>query len=634
MKSLKSLLTVLCAVLVMACFHVSTSGQTRSQSADTRVANVRAEGMAVRFESAIPYSTATLTVSGPDGVVYRRQFEGGTQPSFALFGKTGAPLGDGQYTYELTFTTLQQNFKDQSMARRDDDGVEDEQGRINRSRLPVQGSVQSGSFAVLNGTLYVGNETEPTIRRDSPNKNSDSPTKGPDKNLDRNPQTRTPGVISSNTLNRLRNHRAALLPMFDQVIPDDLIIQGSTCGGLDCVNNETFNFDTIRLKENNTRISFNDTSVAPFPTNDWTIRANSSASGGASFLAFVDRGASESGDETGTIVFEVDAGAPANALKVSSTGKVGLRTATPVLDLHIATSDTPAHRLEQNSSGGFTAQTWDIAGNEANFFVRDVTGGSRLPFRIRPGAPTSSIDINASGQVGIGTASPSTKLEVVAGSIADGVRITGTTAGTISPAFKLFDSATQRGALGLAEGAGHFSGDAVAGDIVFQATTGKLLLQSGAGTSALAITTTNNVGIGTAAPTLKLSVLGDANKSVGGGSWQVFSDERLKTISGRFNSGLKAVMQLQPIRFQYRKDNVLGLQSELENIGFGAQALQKVIPEAVTRNANGYLQVNNDPILWTMLNAIKEQQKEIVELKGQIQKLQSASQRRHAKSRR
>ena len=37
--------------------------------------------------------------------------------------------------------------------------------------------------------------------------------------------------------------------------------------------------------------------------------------------------------------------------------------------------------------------------------MRDVTGGSRLPFRIRPGAPTSSIDITADGNVGIGTAS-------------------------------------------------------------------------------------------------------------------------------------------------------------------------------------------------------------------------------------
>ncbi len=39
-------------------------------------------------------------------------------------------------------------------------------------------------------------------------------------------------------------------------------------------------------------------------------------------------------------------------------------------------------------------------------------------------------------------------------------------------------------------------------------------------------------------------------------------------------------------------------------------------------NENGYLQVNNDPILWTMLNAIKEQQKEIEQLKEQIRRLQ------------
>src|SRR5713226_7454562 len=92
---------------------------------------------------------------------------------------------------------------------------------------------------------------------------------------------------------RLRNHRFSLGAMPDFVIADDLIVQGSACVGLDCVNGEVFNFDTIRLKENNTRIGFMDTSsAAGFPTNDWTIRANSSANGGANFLAFVDQGAS------------------------------------------------------------------------------------------------------------------------------------------------------------------------------------------------------------------------------------------------------------------------------------------------------------------------------------------------------
>ena len=79
----------------------------------------------------------------------------------------------------------------------------------------------------------------------------------------------------------------------DFVIADDLIVQGSICAGLDCVNNEDFGFDTIRVKENNTRIQFDDTSSsAGFPTNNWQIRANDSASGGASFLGFVDQGAS------------------------------------------------------------------------------------------------------------------------------------------------------------------------------------------------------------------------------------------------------------------------------------------------------------------------------------------------------
>ncbi|MCI0347679.1 MAG: tail fiber domain-containing protein, partial [Chloroflexi bacterium] len=191
----------------------------------------------------------------------------------------------------------------------------------------------------------------------------------------------------------------------DQVIPDDLIVQGSLCVGFDCVNNEPFGFDTIRLKENNTRILFMDTSVGTFPTNDWQLVANDSASGGVNKFSIED--------VTGArLPVTVEAGAAANSVYVDSTSRVGFRTSTPVLDLHVNTSNTPALRLEQNNSGGFTAQTWDVAGNEANFFVRDVTSGSRLSLRIRPGAPTSSVDIAADGDVGIGTASPTAQLHV------------------------------------------------------------------------------------------------------------------------------------------------------------------------------------------------------------------------------
>ncbi|MBA2731295.1 MAG: tail fiber domain-containing protein, partial [Acidobacteria bacterium] len=119
------------------------------------------------------------------------------------------------------------------------------------------------------------------------------------------------------------------------------------------------------------------------------------------------------------------------------------------------------------------------------------------------------------------------------------------------------------------------------------------------------------VGIGTTTPDQTLTVNGNASKP-GGGSWLAFSDERLKNINGRFTTGLRAVMQLQPIRYQYKPNNAFNLNTNGEQyIGFGAQAVQKIIPEAVVKDSKGYLLVNNDAIIWTMLNAVKEQQAQI-----------------------
>src|SRR5205823_9439239 len=132
-----------------------------------------------------------------------------------------------------------------------------------------------------------------------------------------------------------------------------------------------------------------------------------------------------------------------------------------------------------------------------------------------------------------------------------------------------------------------------------------------------------NVGIGTTGPDAKLTVNGTANKP-GGGSWGTFSDERLKNIKGRFNPGLNAVMRLQPLRYEYKRDNALGIKSEGEHVGFSAQPVQKIIPEAVTTNANGYLLLNNDPILWTMLNAIQEQQAQIQQQQEQFKQQRAA----------
>lgn len=196
------------------------------------------------------------------------------------------------------------------------------------------------------------------------------------------------------------------IAMADQVILDDLIVTFSACIGNDCANGEAFGFDTLRLKENNVRIGVNDTSAsASFPNNDWQLTFNDSDNGGANKFSIDDI-------TNGKTPFTIEASAPSNSLFVEDTGQIGVGTSNPVVEVHVVDGNTPTLRLEQNGSDGFTAQTWDVAGNETNFFVRDATNSSKLPFRIRANSPGDSIFVQNNGNVGFGTDNPTGSLHV------------------------------------------------------------------------------------------------------------------------------------------------------------------------------------------------------------------------------
>lgn len=67
------------------------------------------------------------------------------------------------------------------------------------------------------------------------------------------------------------------LPAFSQ----NLIVEGKACIGVDCADGELFGLDIQKLKHNNTRLLFEDTSTsAGFPATDWRLTANDTTSGG------------------------------------------------------------------------------------------------------------------------------------------------------------------------------------------------------------------------------------------------------------------------------------------------------------------------------------------------------------------
>jgi hypothetical protein len=356
-----------------------------SADAPENIAHVLISSSSIDWLGSAAHDELTLTVQMPDGTNFTKTFNSAAAARLGV-NDLPRPLQDGIYHYDLRLTPRIAPGVRQALAnaraQNDDAAIK----QIKNENSLNQEVVQSGVFSISNGSFVSSTSKESSSSAGSVAASAVRST----------PSEGTAGA--DGTYNILANRR--LQPkVTDVVTADDAIIQGSLCVGLDCVNGEAFGFDTIRMKENNTRILYVDTSTSTgFPTHDWQLTANDSASGGAEKFSIEDVTAA-------TVPFTVTGSSPTNSMFVASNGKVGFRNSAPGLDLHITTGDTPAIRQEQTNASGFTAQTWDIGANEANWFVRDVTGGSRLPFRIRPGAPTSSIDIAASGNVSIGTAS-------------------------------------------------------------------------------------------------------------------------------------------------------------------------------------------------------------------------------------
>ncbi len=191
----------------------------------------------------------------------------------------------------------------------------------------------------------------------------------------------------------------------DQVVLDDLLARSRLCVGNNCADGMNFGHDTLVLQTSNIGLLFSDTSVNTFPTADWRLVANDRMDGGEGYFALEDV-------ELSHHVFVVEDSIPENSLYVAAGGRVGLKTSNPDTELHLVDGDTATIRLEQDGSSGFSPYAWDVAANEVNFFVRDVSNSASKPFRIRAGATDDSLVIGSEGDIGIGESRPDASLHI------------------------------------------------------------------------------------------------------------------------------------------------------------------------------------------------------------------------------
>lgn len=134
-----------------------------------------------------------------------------------------------------------------------------------------------------------------------------------------------------------------------------------------------------------------------------------------------------------------------------------------------------------------------------------------------------------------------------------------------------------------------------------------------------------DVGIGTTGPTAKLSVNGAANNATG--VWGVFSDERVKIITGEFTDGLNVIKQIRPVTFNYNEK--APYKTSNGQVGIVAQELEKIAPYMVNKKAydnfSDLREVNNQAYVFLLINAVKEQQVRIEALEKTVQLLSSSS---------
>jgi len=91
------------------------------------------------------------------------------------------------------------------------------------------------------------------------------------------------------------------------------------------------------------------------------------------------------------------------------------------------------------------------------------------------------------------------------------------------------------------------------------------------------------------------------------------SDACLKENIEENMCGLKEINSLQVKSYTYKADK-----NSTIHVGVIAQELQKIFPNSVIRNKEGYLLINTEEMFFAMINAIKELSSEVDNLKSEI----------------
>jgi len=333
------------------------------------------------------------------------------------------------------------------------------------------------------------------------------------------------------------------------------------------------------------------------------------------------------------------------AMRITSGGNVGIGNSEPGVRLSIKTTDTFDPNAAPGTCGLAIQQSRGTAGN-GNYSTgltfskidsgrpygsiagvqtdNDNDVGGLAFFTSSGSTPSDTVEevmrLAGNGNVGIGTTDPQALLDVNGDAEINGLTV-GRGAGGISTNSVLGFQALQSNTTGINNTAvGHQAGNVI--------TTGSRNTIFGQSCDTSAADGDDQIVVG-----YNLTGKGNETAFIGGTNgayneknvttWETTSDQRIKKNIVDNTDGLDVISQIQVRNFEYRAPDEItelpghaAIKQEGTQIGVIAQELQQVLPECVSENSTGVLSVNTDPLVWYLINAVKELKAEIEELKG------------------